>query len=140
MLTVSLQRRHYYRLSALLFIIIVFYHRLSVGFTLAYTYFSFTFLPTAVLGNDDGWNLEKLIAPYDAPEIVPRIIHQARLGDLEMKDTWRVANESCAALHPAPEWRFELWDTPRANAFVEENYPELLDMYLSYGQGTPSAI
>ncbi|EJD02688.1 uncharacterized protein FOMMEDRAFT_140591 [Fomitiporia mediterranea MF3/22] len=134
MLAVSLQRKHYIRIGAFLLVLILFWHRISVGFTLAYTYFAFTFLPTAVLGNGDGWDLENLIPPPDAPELVPRIIHQARLGDLEMKDTWREANQSCASLNPAPEWRFELWDTPRANAFVEENYPELLDMYLGYGQ------
>jgi hypothetical protein len=32
--------------------------------------------------------------------------------------------------------RFELWDTERANAFVAENYPDLLETYLGYGQGT----
>lgn len=135
MLTVSLQRRHYIRIGIILLVLILFWHRITVGLTLAYTYFSFTFLPTSVLGQGDGWDLENLIPPPDAPELVPRIIHQARLGELKMKDKWIEANESCAALHPSPEWRFEFWDTPRANAFVEENYPELLETYLGYGQG-----
>ncbi|OCB87374.1 hypothetical protein A7U60_g5514 [Sanghuangporus baumii] len=134
MLSVSLQRRHYIRIGILLLVLIVFWQRITVGLTLAYTYFAFTFLPTAVLGEGDGWDLENLIPPPDAPEVVPRIIHQARLGDLKMKDSWIEANESCAALHASPEWRFEFWDTPRANAFVEENYPDLLETYLGYGQ------
>ena len=71
----------------------------------------------------------------DAQEIVPRIIHQVRLGNLTMKEAWTVANATCTELHPGPEWQFELWDTERANAFVAENYPDLLDTYLGYGQG-----
>lgn len=133
--SLSLQRHHYRRIGFFAILIIIFRHRLSVFLTLLYTYVAFTFLPHAVLGEGDGWDLENLIPPDDAPEIVPRIIHQARLGDLEMKEKWIVANASCAELHPGPEWRFELWDTERANAFVAENYPDLLDTYLGYEQG-----
>ena len=133
--SLSLQRHHYRRLGFLAVFVVIFHHRLSVLLTLLYTYVAFTFLPHAVLGNGDGWDLENLVPPTDAPELVPRIIHQARLGDLEMKEKWIVANASCAELHPGPEWRFELWDTERANAFVAEEYPELLETYLGYGQG-----
>ena len=135
MLSISFQRRHYIRIVALLVVLIVFWQRITVGVSLVYTYFAFIFLPTAILGRDDGWDLENLVPPIDAPEVVPRIIHQVRLGDLQMKESWREANESCVALHSSPEWRFEMWDTPRATAFVEKNYPELLDMYLGYEQG-----
>lgn len=133
--SLSLQRHHYRRIGFFAVFVIIFHHRLTVFLTLMYTFAAFTFLPHAVLGNGDGWDLENLVPPKDAPEIVPRIIHQARLGDLEMKEKWVVANASCAKLHPSPEWRFELWDTERANAFVEENYPDLLETYLGYGQG-----
>lgn len=56
-------------------------------------------------GDGEGWDLENLIPPDDAPEIVPIITHQVRLGDLEMKEKWIVANASCAELHPSSEWR-----------------------------------
>lgn len=115
--------------------IIIFHHRLSVLLTLLYTFLVFTFLPHAVLGDGDGWDLENLIPPMDAPDIVPRVIHQARLGNLVMKEEWIVANATCAELHPGPQWEFELWDTERANAFVAENYPDLLETYLGYEQG-----
>jgi len=115
--------------------VVIFRHRLSVFLTLLYTFVAFTFLPHAVLGNGDGWDLENLVPPENALEVVPRIIHQVRLGDLKMKEKWIVANASCAELHPSPEWRFELWDTKRADAFVAENYPDLLDTYLGYEQG-----
>jgi len=133
--SLSLQRHHYRRIGFFAVFVIIFHHRLTVFLTLMYTFAAFTFLPHAVLGDRDGWDLENLVPPKDALEIVPRIIHQARLGDLEMKEKWVVANASCAKLHPSPEWRFELWDTERANAFVEENYPDLLETYLGYGQG-----
>lgn len=131
----SLQRHHYRRIGFIALPILIFYHRLSVFLTLQYTYVAFTFLPHAVLGDGDGWDLENLIPPDDAPEIVPRIIHQVRLGDLGMKEKWIIANASCAELHPSSEWRFELWDTERADAFVAENYPDLLETYLGYEQG-----
>jgi len=133
-LKLALQKPTYRRIGFFLVILIIFHHRIFTAFKLGYTYFAFTFLPTAILGEGDGWDLENLIAPPNAPQIVPKVIHQARLGDLVMKEKWVVANSSCAALHPGPEWRFELWDTPRANAFVEEFYPELLETYLGYGQ------
>ena len=134
--SLSLQRHHYRRILLFAVFIIIFHHRLSVLLTLLYTFAAFTFLPHAVLGDGDGWDLENLIPPMGSPEIVPRVIHQVHLGNLEMKEKWVVANESCAELHPGPEWQFELWDTERANVFVAENYPDLLETYLGYGQGT----
>lgn len=134
-LSLSVQRKHVLRAVGLAAFFLLFWQRISVGLTLAHTYLAFTFTPAPVLGDGDGWDLVNLVPPPEMPEVVPRIIHRARLGDLAMKDTWLAANESCAALHPSPEWRFELWDTPRANKFVEEEYPELLETYLGYGQG-----
>jgi len=52
-----------------------------------------------------------------------------------MKSSWAEANASCAALHiPEQGWQFEFWDSTRANDFVRDEYPELLDTYLGYGQ------
>ena len=133
--SLSLQRRHYRRVGFFAVFIIIFHHRLSVLITLLYTFVAFTFWPHAVLGSGDGWDLENLIPPEGAQEIVPKIVHQVRLGDLEMKENWIIANTSCAELHPGPEWQFELWDTERANNFVAENYPDILETYLGYGQG-----
>jgi len=141
--SLSLQRHHYRRVGFFAVFIIIFHHRLSVFITLLYTFIAFTFWPHAVLGTGDGWDLENLVPPEGAQEIVPRIVHQVRLGDLEMKEKWIVANASCAELHPGPQWQFELWDTERANAFVAENYPDVLETYLGYGQGalaSPSPI
>lgn len=133
--TLALQRHHYKRIGICAVVLIIFWHRIVLALTLGYTYLGFTFFPAPVLGDGDGWDLVNLVAPQGAPEIVPRIIHQVRLGDLAMKETWVVANKSCADFHPAPAWRFELWDTDRANAFVAEQYPDLLETYLGYGQG-----
>jgi len=52
-----------------------------------------------------------------------------------MKDTWKEANASCVALNkPEDGWIYENWDTERANAFVAQEYPHLLDTYLGYPQ------
>lgn len=123
------------RLAIAIFFLILFWRRLSVGITSVMTFIVFTFKPAPILGNGDGWDLVNLVAPPNSPQLVPRIIHQVRLGNLTMKDTWKEANASCAALHPPEQgWRFELWDTERANAFVAEEYPHILDTYLGYHQ------
>lgn len=133
--SLALQRQHYRRIGIVALVLVVFWHRIILALTLGYTYLAFTFSPAPVLGDGDGWDLINLVAPHGAAQIVPRVIHQARLGDLEMKEKWVTANKTCADLHPAPNWRFELWETERANAFVAEHYPELLETYLGYGQG-----
>lgn len=123
------------RLAVCAFFLILFWRRLTVGLTSIYTYVAFTLSPAPILGDGDGWDLVNLVAPPGALPITPRIIHQVRLGNLTMKDTWKEANASCAALAPAEEgWRFELWDTERANAFVAQEYPHILDTYLGYHQ------
>lgn len=135
-MTMLSNRKLPYRFLFSLLIFIILRERLVIGFTLIYTYVTFTFSPAPVLGHNDGWDLEKLIPPSNAShELVPRVIHQVRLGSLQMKPTWIEANASCAALHPPEQgWRFELWDSGRANDFVRDEYPDLLETYLGYGQ------
>jgi inositol phosphorylceramide mannosyltransferase catalytic subunit len=114
-----------------------FWQRLSVLITSLSTFVVFTFKPAPVLGNGDGWDLVNLISPPNASLITPRIIHHVRLGNLTMKPKWIEANTSCVELNkPEDGWRYELWDTERANAFVAEEYPQLLDTFLGYKQGT----
>jgi hypothetical protein len=124
------------RLALILIPLYILRHHIPVGLTLLYTYVAFSVSPAPILGHNDGWDLEQLIPPSGAShELVPRVIHQVRLGALKMKPKWIEANASCAALHtPDQGWRFEFWDSTRANDFVRDEYPELLDTYLGYGQ------
>lgn len=138
---INFRKPLFIRLAILAFVLFLFWQRISVGFTSLYTYIVFTFAPAPVLGNDDGWDLVNLIPPANASQSTPRIIHQVRLGNLKMKDTWIEANTSCVALNkPEDGWRYELWDTERANAFVAEEYPDLLNTYLGYPQGVPQYL
>ncbi|KAL1716599.1 glycosyltransferase family 32 protein [Schizophyllum commune] len=109
-------------------------HRIYIAYCLAYTYFAFTFLPTAVIGEGDGFDLLAVRPPPDAPEIVPRILHQVRLGNIEMREKWIAGRQSCLDAHQGRNWTFIMWEDENADAFVKENYPDLFDMYRGYGQ------
>ena len=116
---------------------------------LLYTYFAFTFLPTSIIGEGDGFDLSNMITPdgdvantsratthqQQQAEIVPRVLHQVRLGDLPMRPEWTVARQSCIDLHTSRNWTIKLWDDETANSFVLEHYPHLFDMYRGYLQG-----
>jgi mannosyltransferase OCH1-like enzyme len=62
--------------------------------------------------------------------LVPAIVHQVLLGDLQMRASWTEARSSCLKLHPT--WDFKLWETREANAFVLRQYPQLYDIYQAY--------
>jgi hypothetical protein len=129
------------RLAIVFLFLIIFWRRITVGITSISTFVVFTFWPAPVLGDGDGWDLVNLVAPPNATEITPRIIHQVRLGNLTMKEKWKEANASCIALNkPEDGWRYELWDTERANAFVAAEYPDILDTFLGYPQGAQHFI
>lgn len=132
---INFRKPLFIRLAIFLAFIILFWRRIHVGVTSISTFVVFTFSPAPVLGNGDGWDLVNLVPPPNAPAITPKIIHQVRLGNLTMRDTWIEANTSCVALNkPEDGWKYELWDTERANAFVAAEYPDILDTFLGYPQ------
>lgn len=63
--------------------------------------------------------------------MIPRIIHQVWEGKNEplpelfsrFADTWKENN---------PDWQYEFWDNERMDAFVRENYPDLVPAYFDY--------
>lgn len=106
-------------------------------FVLGSTYLLSSSYPTPVLGSPpDGFDLVNLHpAPGKTMEVVPRVIHQVRLGGLAMRPAWEEARASCVALHPASEgWEFRLWEDAEGDAFVKADYPELFDLYRGYEQ------
>lgn len=132
----TLQRPNIRRLAIFVpfaFIITCFRHRIFVALCLAYTYFAFTFLHTSVIGVGDGFDLLNMTPPPGSQEVVPRILHQARLGNLPMQQKWIDARQTCLDLHT--NWTINLWEDDTADAFVLKEYPYLFDMYRGYGQG-----
>jgi hypothetical protein len=106
-------------------------------FVLGSTYLLSSSYPTPVLGSPpDGFDLVHLKpAPSRTAEVVPRVIHQVRLGGLAMRPAWEEARSSCLALHPADQgWEFRLWEDAEGDAFVKAEYPELFDLYRGYEQ------
>lgn len=61
---------------------------------------------------------------------IPKIIHQVKLGNLEMKPKWIEARKSCIDLHP--DWEFKLWQDEEAGKFVNTQFPHLFETYISY--------
>ncbi|KAF8343093.1 uncharacterized protein EI90DRAFT_3031337 [Cantharellus anzutake] len=105
-------------------------HHLYITFCLAYTYYAFAFLPTAILGHGDGFDLLNMKSPPDALEIVPRILHRVHLGRTPMRPRWIAAHQSCLKLHG--NWTINLWDEQSANIFMLQHYPHLYDPYRAF--------
>lgn len=100
------------------------------------TYLLSSSYPAPVLGQGDTFDLVSLTpAPERSVEVVPRIIHQVRLGGLAMRPAWKEARSSCLALNP-PEagWEFRLWEDAEGDAFVQTEYPHLFELYRGYDQ------
>jgi len=132
---INFRRPLFIRLAIFAVVLFLFWQRTSVLITSLSTFVVFTFKPAPVLGNGDGWDLVNLIPPANASVITPKIIHHIRLGNLTMKPKWMEANASCVELNkPEDGWKYELWDTERVNAFVAEEYPQILDTFLGYPQ------
>ncbi len=63
--------------------------------------------------------------------MIPNIIHQIWEGASEplpeflkeLGSTWK---------NNHPSWSYEFWDKDKMNSFVEDNYPDFLETYLSY--------
>ncbi|KAG8996474.1 hypothetical protein FRB94_008270 [Tulasnella sp. JGI-2019a] len=136
MFGITLHRSAHTKLALLLLpgfvLLVLFRRRTYIAACLAYTYFAFTFLHTSIIGKDDGFDLPGIKAPVDALEIVPRILHQVRLGGLPMRPKWTKARQSCLDLHG--NWTIKMWEDDAADTFVLSNYPDLFDMYRGYGQ------
>ncbi len=133
-----------------------FRHRVFIALCLMYTYFAFMFLRTSIIeqgegGGGDGIDLMNMkpVSPGMirhqpaagtprpiAAEIVPRVLHQVRLGGLPMRPEWEMARQSCIDLHDQHRnWTIQMWEDDTADKFVLENYPHLFDMYRGYPQG-----
>jgi mannosyltransferase OCH1-like enzyme len=64
------------------------------------------------------------------PDLVPPILHHIALGNMPPKIEWVDARNACLAFHPS--WQVHLWTDENASAFVQENFPELWDMWRGY--------
>lgn len=75
-------------------------------------------------------NEEAIQSQSSNQQKIPRIIHQVKLGNLEMKPSWIEARKSCLDLHP--EWQFKLWQDEEAGKFVNTQFPHLFETYINY--------
>jgi hypothetical protein len=154
-------------LASLLFLGILFQNRLSAGRYLLQGYLLAPFTSATILGSIPSslascpptshcstpvsnanvqpslfaasFDLPNMAAPIGAPEIVPRIIHQVRLGTLEMRQQWTEARASCRELMPEGkgegEWEYLLWTDETGDEFVQTYYSDLFATYRGYKQG-----
>lgn len=77
------------------------------------------------------YSLDQLTAaPYE--DVVPPILHHIALGmdEGDWKEGWKDAAQSCVDLHP--NWQSYLWTDEKAEKFVAEKYPEILDDWKGY--------
>ncbi|OXV05619.1 hypothetical protein Egran_06613 [Elaphomyces granulatus] len=65
---------------------------------------------------------------YD--DLVPSILHHINLGSRPPRDEWVAARSQCLRYHEG--WDFHLWDDASANAFVQDHFPHLKNMWDSY--------
>jgi len=63
--------------------------------------------------------------------MIPKIIHQVWEGRKDpLPDFYKKLGETWKKYHPA--WCYEYWDGDRMDAFVENNYPSMRDIYFNY--------
>ena len=63
--------------------------------------------------------------------MIPNIIHQIWEGASEpLPEFLKELGSTWKDNHPS--WSYEFWDKDRMNSFVEDNYPDFLETYLSY--------
>ncbi|KAI5461824.1 putative glycosyl transferase [Mariannaea sp. PMI_226] len=72
-------------------------------------------------------------SPYD--DVVPPILHHIALGMSEKdwvdrKDTWGESVQSCKDMHPG--WQTYMWTDEKAEEFVAQRFPQVLDIWKSY--------
>ena len=60
--------------------------------------------------------------------MIPKIIHQTCKSIENMPRRWRVYQEKLHALHP--DWEHKIWSDEDNLAFVEREFPDMLDIYL----------
>jgi mannosyltransferase OCH1-like enzyme len=114
--------------------------QLLISFTpqLVSTFVLFPISGTPTLNVDSRFTPEAIAALKEQPQsndsaIVPRIIHQVKLGGLKMKPTWTAARQSCLETHP--QWEFKLWEDKEGDEFVKAHYPQIFDHYRGYKLG-----
>lgn len=65
--------------------------------------------------------------------MIPKIIFQTAPKDIERwKDVWPKCRESWKIIFPEPEWKHILWNDDDNERFIETEYPDYYDMYMSY--------
>lgn len=67
----------------------------------------------------------------NASQLIPMIIHQTYINE-SIPEVWQAAQESCLALHPAPEWEYMLWTDAASEDFIAQDYPWFLDTFRGY--------
>ena len=67
--------------------------------------------------------------PADSELKVPNIFHHIVLG-MEPKEVWLKARQSCIDYHP--DYTFHYWNDEKAVAFLKEEYPNEVEMWLNY--------
>ncbi|KAI8908477.1 nucleotide-diphospho-sugar transferase, partial [Gorgonomyces haynaldii] len=60
---------------------------------------------------------------------IPRIIHQTWKTN-NIPEQWEAPHQRCQDMHP--EWQVKLWTDEQISAFVVQNYPELVSLFMSY--------
>jgi len=61
---------------------------------------------------------------------IPKIIHQIWGGDKQLPEYFKMLSETWINSHP--EWKYEFWDDNRIDRFVQEHYPEYLEMFRGF--------
>ena len=63
--------------------------------------------------------------------MIPKIIHQVWEGIEEpLPDSYKQLGETWKEHHP--EWKYELWNKDRMEAFTKKKFPEITDVYFNY--------
>lgn len=63
------------------------------------------------------------------PQLIPKIIHQTYINT-SIPEHWRLAQESCLALHQDYEYKF--WSDQDSHAFIAKEYPWFLETFEGY--------
>ena len=61
---------------------------------------------------------------------IPKIIHQIWGGSNPLPDYFKILSETWINNHP--EWDYEFWDDNRIDRFVQEHYPEYLEIFRAF--------
>jgi inositol phosphorylceramide mannosyltransferase catalytic subunit len=72
---------------------------------------------------------ETLSIQASAKRVIPRIIHHTWI-DEDIPSKWQSSYEECKRKYP--EYDFRLWTDKKSRGFVEQEFPEYLEMFTNY--------